>query len=258
MEKQEKIKEYWDEQAVMHKDQCEATTPDQVYKELEIRNILKYIPDNASVLDIGCGNGFSTIKFAEERNISILGIDYSENMIKYAEDNLKNKPELSERVSFKVVDVLELSNKIQDNFDVMITERCLINLTSFEKQQEAIKQIHSLLAEKGKFIMCENTVQGMEKINSLRRDVGLYEIKIRWHNLYFDENELHPFLKEFFNIEEINPFASTYYIASRVFNAKLTPENQEPSFDSPINKISLELRNIGDFCPVRIYFLSKK
>lgn len=253
------VKKFWDEQAQKHKDDLTATTPDKVYKELEMRNLLKYLPDEGFVMDIGCGNGYSTLRFAEEEpGLKLLGVDYSEGMIEYANVNLSKAPQISRRVQFKVADVKTLSKNIPELFDAIITERCLINLSSFEQQKQAIKEIHNKLRDGGIFIMCENTIQGMEKMNSLRKAVDLYEVPIRWHNLYFDENELHPFLETLFKIEIIDPFASTYYIASRVFNAKLTPLGQEPSFDSEINKLSLKLPNIGDFCPVRIYVLKKK
>ena len=258
LKKEAKIKSFWDEQAEKYTRQVETTTPDLIYKELEIRNIMKYIPQYASILDVGCGNGISTLGFAQLKGVRVHGVDYSEKMIWYAKENLESKPNLKKRVKFDVANVLDLQKCIPEKYDVIVTERCLINLSSFEKQKNAIKQLHSVLKQGGLLIMCENTIQGMEKMNGLRKSVDLYEIPIRWHNLYFNEDELHPFLETFFDIENIDPFASTYYIASRIFNAKLTKEGEEPSFDSQINRLSLKLPNIGDFCPVRIYVLRKK
>ena len=256
MEKnKENIKDFWENQAAVHKESIESTTPDKVYKELEIRSIAKYIPEGASLLDVGCGNGISTLEFVRKKKVKATGVDYSEGMIKYARIN-GERSELDD-VEFFQSDVLDLSN-VDNTFDCVVTERSLINLETFDLQKEAILNIHSKLSDNGTFVMCENTVQGMNKINELRETVNLYSIPIRWHNLYFDEDKLIPFLEKHFEIVTIDPFASTYYIASRVFNAALTPEGQEPSFDSPINALSVNLPSIGDYCPVRIFVLQKK
>lgn len=254
----ETIKKFWDDQAGQYQQQGLATCPDEIDRELEIDSIAKYIKDGKKVLDIGCGNGYSTIKFAQKyKNIKITGIDYSEEMIRHANVALdKLDKNLKNRIKFMVGDVLLMDFK--EKFDIITTSRCLINLVNFNQQKQAIKNIHKLLNKGGSYIMCENTLDGLERINLLRKIVGLEEIPMRWHNQYFNEKTLIKFLRLNFKILDIDNFDSLYYVASRVFNAKLTPEGQKPDYNAGINKIAAKLPSVGDFSPTKIFVLRKK
>lgn len=252
----EDIKKFWDKQAEEYQQQGEATNPDIIDMELEIENIANYIKDGAKVLDIGCGNGYSTIKFAKRRNIEITGIDYSDEMISQANIALeKLDNNLKKRIKFEKGDILTIDYNRE--FDTVITCRCLINLINFNEQKQAIKNILQALKKNGLYIMCENTLDGLNKINSMRKLVGLNEIPMRWHNQYFNEKSLCNFLKQQFQILEINNFESLYFIASRVFNAKLTPRNKEPDYLAEINKIAAKLPSVGDYAPTKIFLLKK-
>lgn len=250
------IKNFWDKQAKEYQQQGMATSPDMTDRELEIENIAKYIKNNTKVLDIGCGNGYSTIKFAKKKDIEIMGIDYSDEMIEQANialDKLDNN--LKKIINFQVGDILRMD--LGEKFDTVITCRCLINLVNFNEQKRAIKNILRVLKKDGLYIMCENTLDGLNKINSMRKLVGLNKISMRWHNQYFNEKLLLNFLKKYFQILAIDNFDSLYYIASRVFNAKLTPEGREPDYLAEINKIAAKLPSVGDYGPTKIFLLKK-
>lgn len=251
-----KIKDFWDKQAKKYQQQGRATSPDMIDRELEIESIAKYIKNNTKVLDFGCGNGYSTIKFAKKRKIEITGIDYSDEMIKQANIALnKLDNNLKKRINFQVGDILGMDYR--EKFDIVITCRCLINLINFNQQKRAIKNILGALKKGGLYIMCENTLNGLNKLNSMRKLVGLNEISMRWHNQYFNEKLLLNFLKQYFQILEIDNFESLYYIASRVFNAKLTPEGKEPDYLAEINKIAAKLPSVGDYGLTKIFLLKK-
>jgi len=251
------IRKFWDDKAKEYQQQERATSPDVIDRKLEIENIVKYIKNNTKVLDIGCGNGYSTIEFAKMKNVKITGVDYSDEMIKHANialGKLENK--LQRRIRFHVEDVLRMDSK--EKFDAVVTCRCLINLVNFDEQKQAIKKILGVLKKGGLYIMCEITLDGLNKINSMRKLVGLNEISMKWHNQYFNEKLLLNFLKQYFQILEINNFESLYYIASRVINAKLTPKGKEPDYLSEINKIAAKLPSVGDYGSTKIFLLKKK
>jgi len=138
---EQKIKQFWDNQAIEHGNSFLATVPDAFAKELEIENISKFLKSGMYVADIGCGNGYSSFKYAEISGIKVLGIDYSQEMITNADSTLKESSlEIKNRLSFIVGDVTCIN--LQDNlFDSVITDRCLINLTSREEQIKAITEI---------------------------------------------------------------------------------------------------------------------
>lgn len=53
--------------------------------------------------------------------------------------------------------------------------------------------------------------------------------------------------------------ASTYYLLSRLINAKLAAqEGREPAYDSPINQMTLRLPVIGNFGQHRLWVIRKR
>lgn len=260
-EKIEKIKNFWGEQALKHGSDYLATVPDKFVKELEIANISKYFPSESKglrILDIGCGNGFSTLRYAQEYGESeFIGVDYSKEMIGQAQAaKIQQKKLLKSDVNFFVGDVLKL-NFDNEEFDIITSDRCLINLISIEHQQRAIEEICRVLKKGGKYIMCEDTQEGLAKINDLRLLANLSTIKNHWHNLYISEEKLLPYIKRFFHILVIDNFSSTYYIGSRIFNALSAKDREHPNYLSFINEVAVKLPSLGDYSPLKILFLQK-
>lgn len=259
--KTEEIKNFWEKQAEKFGDDILATMPDKLLKELEIENISKYLKDETIVADIGCGNGYSTFYYAMNKNIKITGIDYCENMINTAQNSLKLKKELKNRVNFLIGDILNLKAIADNSFDTIITDRCLINLTSIKEQINAVKELYRILKPNGTYLMCEDTIEGLNSLNALRKSVNLYQIQQHWHNLYINEKEIFDNIKNFFKIEEINNFSSFYYVASRIINGKIADINNiDPKYDSDINKIARLISscgNFGDYGPLKLFVLRK-
>ena len=254
------IKEFWDNQAKIHGSDSKATMPDNYLKKLEIKNIKKYLVPNTKVIDIGCGNGFSTFEYAKELDIDITGVDYSQDMLNAA-NAIKQKGCLyHEKIEFKQGNVLALKFD-SSSFDTVITDRCLINLTSRDEQKSAIDEIFRILKPGGRYLMCEDTEQGLEKLNYARNLLALDEIKVRWHNLYMDEMHIAESIKNLFVIEKIDLFASFYYLVSRTITGKLAQNNGvDPDYSDPINCIASECSsamNIGDFTPLKLFVLKK-
>ena len=252
-----KVKEFWDEQAIEHKDKGTATAPDEAYRELEIDRITKYIK-GPKVLDVGCGNGFSTIRFREDHiDCQFLGVDYSEEMIKQALFTSFD----DEDIEFKVADVRTLSNDLRGElYDTIISERCIINLLSWKEQKTAILEMKKCLAPGGKIILVENFVDGLENLNELRAQFNLHEIKVRWHNRYLVLKEFDE-LKSEFDLEKCENIGNLYYIISRVVYAALAKkEGKEPEYEHPINWIASKLPSLESYncSPNMLYILRTK
>ena len=87
----DRIKDYWDSQAVKHGTSHNASWGDNWMIDLEISTISKYTHSNDCVLDVGCANGYSTFRQLERCNLkNITGIDFSSKMIQEANANKKN------------------------------------------------------------------------------------------------------------------------------------------------------------------------
>jgi Methylase involved in ubiquinone/menaquinone biosynthesis len=260
-----KIKKYWDERAEQSSSEQGKTTNDIYLRELEANTIIETLKNfgldkNSLVMDVGCGDGRTTLKFAQSfPEYQFLGIDYSDNMIRIAHDLLQLDPNLSQRVKFIVGDATKLEDiGDQSLVDVIITDRCLINLESASIQYDAIGQIAQKLKPSGYYIAIENFVEGQEAMNEMRRAMELPEIPVRWHNLYFDEDEFrNNVLKWFENIKIIN-FSSSYYFATRVIYSKLCQLNsEEPDYKHQIHQLGVKLPWFGEFSPVKMVILQK-
>ena len=262
----EKIKEYWDERAKQYSGISAATTNDVYLRELEISTIIQTfhqidIPKNGNVLDVGCGDGYSTLKVAQAiSDFCVLGIDYSENMIKNACERLESHPELKDCVTFIVGDVTELGETCGDSvYDVILSDRCLINLDSAENQYHVIAQIAEHTKPGGYYIAIENFIEGHENMNRARRSVGAPEIPVRWHNLYFKEHEFINNVERFFEGIIFKDFSSSYYFATRViYSAMCQMREEEPDYNHEIHQLSVNLPWIGQFSPIRMAVLRKK
>lgn len=245
----EKIRQFWDERAGLG---GISGSNDYLLKNLELDVLRKRIPDNSSVLDVGCGNGETLAILVQEKNCRGVGIDFSAKMVELAKANSAKKG-LSEKLKF-FEGSLEQIPAETGVFDCVITERSLINLDSEEKQYKAFLGIMSHLKSDGRYYMIESCIDGLERTNELRISLGLEAIAPPWHNLFFREASVAKWADEKYVLEEVFPFSSTYHLLSRVVYAKIAQDKKEElRYDSDINLVSCKLPPIGNFGPVRLW-----
>jgi len=93
----EEIKAYYQQRAsVDHY----ATSPDRHLREVEIDYIGRNLADGLRVLDIGCGNGYSTLCHAVKHQAHFIGGDFVPEMVQAAE-RLRDSFSLKGRVDSK-------------------------------------------------------------------------------------------------------------------------------------------------------------
>lgn len=253
----EQIKKYWNERASSDSS-SQSTTQDHFMREIELRVMKEQIKKikPTRVIDIGCGDARTTLRLASEfPKVSFIGGDYSETMVNNAmfniiESGLKN---LS-------VQLCDIACPIQiDKFDLAYTTRCLINLPSWNLQQQAIKHIYGALAPQGCYIMIENFIEGQENFNQVRKAFDLPEISIRSHNLFFERQKLINYIAPMFDImEEVN-ISSTYYLVSRVIYSRICKDKQlQPDYFDKHHRYAAELPFSGEYGPVRMVCMRRQ
>ena len=249
------IRAFWDNQAKEHETGLAATTPDPLAKDLEIAALVRHLDPARDTLEMGCGNGVNIVRLLDHLRGSIVGVDYSETMIAAAKQAMRGNLD-SHRVRFTEGDILG-DLKPFGTMSQIFTDRCLINLPSLDLQIEALENLVSILRPGGRLVLIESVRQGQEKLNSLREMIGLAPIAYHWHNLYLDEPEFLARVPRSLRHVETDNFASLYFVISRVFNAKLTPEGQNPDYLAPINKIAAALPSFGDCAPLKLFQFEK-
>lgn len=254
-----KIKEFWNARAGQDQVSADQVTHKDIWQRwLEITMMAGYIRKADRVLDVGCGNGYSTRIFAKSCR-EIVGIDYSEDMVRRAlQESRKQRSRPAPK--FEQCDVLDLNPARFGQFDLAISERCLINLETFEKQKRAIANIASMLRRGGRYIFVEGTADGRERLNRYRRSVGLPAMPKVWHNIDFKEAETLRFLKRFFIVEERLHFGMYDFLSRVVHPLMVMPD--EPRYDARINevaaKLALDRQEFGDLSRVLFLVLKKK
>lgn len=254
-DKLRKIHAFWEKQAEIHQNDLAATNPDPLAKELELNALREVLDPNMDTLEAGCGNGFNLFALADTFKGKLVGFDYSEKMISAANERCKQLSSANKPV-FHVESIL---NKLR-NFGVyrqIFTDRCLINLSTIDEQIAALENLIEICADDGIIALVEPTQQGQERLNEMRKIVGLKPIEYHWHNLYLDEDVFLSRVPESLAHIHTENFSSLYFVISRVFNAMLTPTGKDPDYLSEINQIAAKLPSIGDNGPLKLFLFRK-
>lgn len=252
----EEIRAYWNSRAASDPS-VQSTTQDVYLREIELSVLTERIERlrPGSTADFGCGDGRTTARLAGRfRATRFLGLDYSSSMIDNARQRIQETG--LENLEFVQGDV---TGKIDGQYDLAFTTRCLINLPSWGLQQRAIRNIHRCLARGGRYILIENFVEGHENFNRVRSAFGLPEIAVRQHNLFFSRKSLVSFLDGLFELEAESNISSLYYLVSRVVYSAMCSENgTTPDYFHDLHRLSAGLPHCGEFGPVRMMCLKKK
>lgn len=227
---------FWDEQAQRG---SLSGTRDRYAKELEMQAIARHVRDGMRVLDVGCGDGETMQYLSKQKSLEwIVGIDSSSEMLKTAyERKYQGRYSFSRRW---IKDLMGLKGEYEIRpflFDLIYTQRALINLDTWEEQRQAILDIISLLKPGGTYIMVECFAEGLDEINALRVSLGLQSIVPPWHNRYLKSNETEDFIIN--NCDwypDMIYFSGAYYFMSRVVNAWIANRTgMEPKHGAPVN-----------------------
>ncbi len=179
---QKQVLEYWNDDHV-------ESMYDKNLLNSEIELIKRYIPAGAKILDAGCGEGEGTLIYSSVPGVQVQAVDFSETRLRKAEERLKNR----ENVSLKRVDFLG-GYDLDNDYDVIISQRFLINLMEWPLQQKVLLDLMSLLKPGGRLLMLEGSRQGVDSLNEFRVSWGLEPIPVKWHNLFLDDKTLVDFM----------------------------------------------------------------
>lgn len=236
------MKNFWREQARKFKFGVKAVNFDPLGADLEMHFLEDLIKDGETLCDLGCGNGRTLLEIAKNRkNGRFYGVDFTKEMISVA--NRAKRSMNIKNAHFYNLDAAshDLSKLPNLKFDKVMSKRLLINLKG-ESKYKAIDNIYKILKNGGIYIMVECFTEPLNKVNKIRRQFDLEEIKVKFFNEYLSSGFLKDISDKFF-VEKKIDFQSLYYFSSRIFNAYLS--KGEPDYYAPINKMAVEMIKRG-------------
>jgi SAM-dependent methyltransferase len=215
----DRIKDFWTDQAREHAAAPAASWSDVWAMDLEVRTILNHFADGDRVLDVGCANGHATLRWARERAIDVIGVDYIPEMVAAAQ-RASAEHALRGTVRFEVGDARALA--FPDNtFDKVVVVRVLINLGDWSAQRTGLQEAVRVLRPGGTLMLSEATLQGWRKLNGLREEWSLPPIPMPGFNNYLDEDRVAEATAPSCDLVRISNFASSYYVGTRVLKPLL-------------------------------------
>ena len=207
---------FWNERAQEFGSDQRATLAETYLRDIEIRAMLAHLHrlNPRNVLDVGCGNGYSTKIYARALpGTQFVGVDFSEGMLSYAEvDRPPN-------CNFALGDLTDPATLPTATFDVVYTQRCIQNLPDYETQCAAIQDLLSRRTPGGTLILNECSRSGVEQLNRWRRHLGRKPIENiePWHNCFLIDAKL----RDDFHAE-IECISSTYMFLAKVIHPRLS------------------------------------
>ena len=186
---------HWNDRAASIANDIEVNIMDIFQRELEYDYVCRYLSPDMTVLEVGCGNGFSTNRFRPlVRHVD--AFDYAEMMIERAKANIG---ETNNR--FFVDNVLDPQH-ISTTYDTVICVRVLINLRNLEEQRRAISNMTRFTRPGGQLIVAEGFTEGFGMLSQLRVGLGMPPLEPAQINFYSSLDQILPQLSTDFELHD--------------------------------------------------------
>jgi SAM-dependent methyltransferase len=257
----EVILEHYRNEAEKYGLAAESTIDDLTIREVEVDSILRFVEHVTSggsgrLLEAGCGNGH-VLQILRDRfpGLDLWGCDYSPEMIALARERSIDRCDVQRQ------DVRSLGYET-GTFDVVVTERCLINLLDVKDQAEAIRELGRVVRPGGHAVLVEAFTDGADNLNRARSELGMPPISAPFHNLWFDKDRFKEAVEPFFDLVDASGdlppsnVLSTHYFVSRVLYPAVT--QREILYNTEFVRFFRILPPHGEFSPIQPFLLRRK
>jgi 2-polyprenyl-3-methyl-5-hydroxy-6-metoxy-1,4-benzoquinol methylase len=147
----------------------------------ELFNLTKDVKDGVKILDAGCGNG-RLLEALAGKKINYFGVDNSRGLIALAQ---KNYPQSN----FQVLDILNLNELKENNFDYIFSIAVIHHLPGSELQIKALKLMAEKLKSDGQLILSVQNFWHKKKYLKLILQFSILKLfgfnRVGWGDLVF-------------------------------------------------------------------------
>lgn len=271
--KLEEIRDHWTDWATSHGTDLRATTKTSTLKAIEIDGLKRAIGRIAGsdshplkVLEVGCGNGYNCQSLADAfPHFHITGMDYIQEMVDAALANRDEAGTPQTQLRFVQDDVMNPQN-LESDYDIIYTDRCLINLNTDELQTAAISELCNRLKPGGHLLMIENSQKTYDNQNRARELGGLAPRSPAEFNHFYDEAIILPHLEAIgMDLESIEDLIGLHDLVLYVLVPMIN--DGKVDYDHPLVQAATRLNiavssempgAFGQFGQNRLYFCRKR
>ncbi len=213
------------------------TSRDPYLGELERSFIAAFLKRGQSVLEIGCGDASHTVHYAKKVK-HLTGVDIAQSLLDRAAQRVR--PLGIKNIRWVAGSILELDRLFpNEQFDCVITQRCIINLPQWKHQQQAFLKIHQRLKKGGLFLMSEGFQNPLDELNKVRTQFQLPLIKTVAYNKNIDLKKFTPWIQKYFRIQATRHYGE-YLFFSRVYHPLMVAP-EAPQHDARYNQVARDL-----------------
>jgi SAM-dependent methyltransferase len=209
---------HWNDRASSVENDVEVNIMDIFQRELEYVAICGFLTREMRVLEVGCGNGFSTNRF-RSFVAEIDAFDYAESMVDRA------KRSFGEQNNRFFVDNLLDPRSLKGTYDTVICVRVLINLANLDQQKLALRNMAEATRRGGLLILAEGFTEGFGALNELRHTLGISPVQPAPINFYSSVEDLRPEWERCFELEDTFHLGAYDYLTRVVYPQVAGEEN---------------------------------
>jgi ubiquinone/menaquinone biosynthesis C-methylase UbiE len=261
------ILDHYRKEAEVYQADASSTMRDQITRGREIEAImsaLRHISGQGSgvrqLVDIGCGNGFLLEEMRRRMgDLALTGLEYTPELVEIARDRNVEGCEIVQGD----VRAMPFEDASQD---VVVTERCIINVMDRDDQAKSLNEVARILRPGGYYICIEAFTDGLENLNAARGELGLEPNDMPYHNLWFDKDWFLETIAPHFEVvndketraSEIAPpnFLSSHYFMSRVVYPAVT--RADIVYNSHFVSFFSFLEPKGNYAAIQFWLLKRK
>jgi len=263
----EVVLEHYRKEAKLYGKDTSSTMLDEITRGREVAGIVRTVEWLASrgaatgrILEVGSGNGYLlSVLRANFDSARLTGLEYTPEMCDVA------RSRNVERCPIVQGDVRKLPFE-ESSWDVVVTERCIINIMDRSHQEASLHEVARVMAPGGHFLCLEAFTDGLAQLNAAREELGLPPNAEPHHNVWFDKEWFLDVVGKDFEVVDVGAegdpslptpnFLSSHYFISRAFYPAVT--KREVLYNTHLVKFFSFLPPLGNYSPIQFWLLRKR
>ena len=258
------ILDHYKKVASNHSTDSNCTIQDPRIREAEVyfivNSIEKFLENSnkkqslINVVDLGCGNGHLLSVIRQKfPDLNLFGIEFTPELFEIAKNRqIKNTKIVHGDIRKSIT---SFSENQDVKFDVIITERVIINILDHKEQRQALSLIKNHLDNDGVYLQVESFFEPLVNLNRARKEMALSPIMPSEHNKFLNKYML-GFMRDRLGLKEVESeipsnYLSTYFFLSRVFHQVTRPPGGKVKYSHMVDFLTEGIGPaVGNYSPI--------